>query len=558
MGVDFRKNFAFVDLSAATCVERLDEYEFFIRADLAQAQAHVVALALLEIGSSLPSRDRFEVTIDVDGEAASASDSSEDSRNRISQLFDLGSTTIAEVGFRIIIRKQLRDYKLSVYDIDAFGEYLVNQPLKQVLDAIAARLDGHIKFVCTGLLKPGGSTTLQFIPEDYTGPAKAFLSPATRERTISLFKETSFSASLPATLVPLDFQLDDYLDLPKIDEFFNRASAVLSAAYLCNNLEIESDGSITYRLAGYKVLEEKRSSQLLLADAQNVLSKIANWAYDAGGSTDKVGLARNVISLHVSTLPKLASQSHVLNAILSNYQIYLKDNISAYLDVRNRMAELLLEWTAKTNSLVESLLDAIRNGILVIFTFLLTVVVVNGLKDTSAKLIFSAEYLFIVLVIAVLCSIWIHFACIDIKKRFDSAVNITRQLLLDSYRSILIEDEVNQHTKATFEANKAHLNTQIKIYQRLWYIVSIILVLAFATGYFVIYHLPNFHLSKTHWNSTPSITKNSPEVLQKNKSERNVDLPAAPSSIVKTQQKPLSHATSNHRRKEAPGQSPAQ
>ncbi|MDP2164901.1 MAG: hypothetical protein Q8K21_11935 [Hydrogenophaga sp.] len=485
MGVDFHSIFEAVDIDTATRVERLDEFELFVEIELTQDHARAIALALLRIGPLLPARDRFEVTISVDGEAASASDDGEGSRAKINALFELASIVRAEVAFRVIIRKLVRDNFLSVYDLEAFGHYLINEPIKQVLEAISARLDGHINLECNGLSKPGGSASLQFVPEGYSGPMMAALSSATRERTIALFKETSFSTTLPATLIPLDFQLDFPLGRPIIDEFFRRASAVLSAAYLCNNLELDLNNNLTYRLAGYKVLEEKQVSVVALANAHEVLSKIANWAYDAGGSTDKVGLARNVLSLHASSLPELVGQPHVLNAILSNYQIYLKDNVSAYLDVRNRMAELLLESIAKTHALVESLLDSVRNGMLVVFTFVLTVVVVNGLKDTNVQVIFSGQYLWIVIVIALLCTIWIHHACKDVVARFDSATQITRQLLQDSYRNVLIEDEINQHTNATFLSNGNHLKDQIKKYQRLWYQVSAILVLAFAIGHIV-------------------------------------------------------------------------
>lgn len=536
MGVDFHSIFAAVDIDNATRAERLDEFELFVMVELTQDHAREIALALLRIGPLLPARDSFEVTISVDGEAASASDDGEGSRAKINALFDLTSIARAEVTFRVIIRKQVRDNFLSVYDLDLFGQYLINEPIKQVLEAISARLDGHINLECSGLSKLGGSASLQFMPEGYSGTMMAALLPTTRERTIALFKETSFSTTIPATLIPLDFQLDIPLGQPTIDEFFRRASAVLSAAYLCNNLELDSNNNLTYRMAGYKVLEEKQVSVIALANANEVLSKIASWAYDAGGSTDKVGLARNVLSLHTSSLPDLVAQPHVLSAILSNYQIYLKDNVTAYLDVRNRMAELLLESIAKTHALVESLLDSVRNGMLVVFTFVLTVVVVNGLKDTSVQVIFSGQYLWIVIIIALLCTIWIHHACKDVVARFDSATQITRQLLKDSYRNVLIEDEIHQHTNATFLSNRDHLKGQIKKYQRLWYLVSAILVLAFAIGYIVSHQYFSRVDSNVYASSATSTQRSAPSEKILNESAGVMLLPAATTTPPKSSQ----------------------
>lgn len=528
MSVDFGSIFSAVDLETATRKERFGEFELFVEDELSQSQAHVIALALLNIGSSLPGRDSFEVTISVDGEAASASDNEQSSRDRIGGLFELGSDSQAQVSFRVTIRKSVRDNTVSVYDMEAFGSYLVNEPLRQVLEEIASRLNGYLRLECSGLLRIGGNCVLQFVPEGYANPVMLSISSIERDRTITLFKETSFSASIPGSLVPQDFCLEVPLGHQAIDSFFVRASAVLSAIYLCNNAELESDNTLSYRLAGYKVLEERSVPLAALAEANDVLSKIAGWAYDAGGSTDKVGLARNVLSLHVASLCDLAEQPQVLSAILSNYQIYLKDNVSAYLDVRNRMAELLLESTAKTHALVESLLDSVRNGMLVVFTFVLTVVVVNGLKDTNVRLIFSGEYFWIVVIISVLCSVWIHHACKDVLERFDSAIRATKQLLRDSYRNVLVEDEVDQHTASTFSSNRKHLVAQVHKYRLLWYQVCVILVATFAIGYLVSSQSEKLSAAKEYVRSFLSASPSGQPVQSKTMSGESKNRTATP------------------------------
>lgn len=110
---------------------------------------------------------------------------------------------------------------------------------------------------------------------------------------------------------------------------------------------------------------------------------------------------------------------------------------------------------------------------------------------TSAKVIFSAEYLGVVFIITVLCSIWIHHACKDVLVRFDYAVETTKQLLKNSYRNVLIEDEIDQHTSATFVANSKHLRQQVGGYRRLWYSVSAVLLFTFVVGYVTNYGLPH-------------------------------------------------------------------
>ncbi len=491
MGIDFSELFGEIDLSNERRVERLDEFELSVEDRLASGKARAIAQALLGLAAVLPARDQLDLTVTVDGESASGCEDGGESRARIDRLFDVDSTDEAEVGFRIIIRKSVSANTLSVYDLRAFGQYLEGEPLRNVLSAIASRFDGSLKLACSELRKPGGSASIRFVAEDLADSEIFPARPWERDRVITLFKETSFSASIPIPLIPSDFQLHVPLEVPAIDDFFVRASAVMSALYLCNNAELGVNNTVSYRLSGYKLVEEQAATVASLAEAGIVLGKIAGWAYDAGGSADKIGLARNVISLHVSSLGDLRDQPQVLNAILSNYQIYLKDNVSAYLEVRSRMAELLMESTAKTHALVESSLDSVRNGMLIVFTFVLTVVVVNGLKDTGPKTIFSGEYFWIVVAITGLCSVWIHHSCKDVVVRFDAAVAATKQLMRDSYRNVLIEEEVDQHTNTTFAANRDHLTLQVGTYRRIWYGVSLLLIFVFAVGYLAVYQLPS-------------------------------------------------------------------
>lgn len=494
MLIDLKQTFTHVNLSNSSTSERFDEFHFLVEDRLSQSQANVIALSLLKIGSAIPSRDRFEVTVSADGEAASASDDDEQSRQRISKLFEVGSTEITEVTFRIVVHKEVINGELSIYDLNAFGEYLDKSPLKHVLNAIASRLNTGIKLICSEISGPCGSAALQFVPKSNNGQAKAVVDGTMREKVISLFKESSFSSSIPSTLVPFDFEVTAPVGNALIDKFFSRARAVIGAAYLCNNLELDANDNIDYRLAGYKVIEEKNLSQSSLLGSEGALSKIANWAYDAGGSSDKVGLARNVLSLHVSSLSDLKSQPYILNAILSNYQIYLKGNVSTYLEIRGRMSELLLECTVKTHAIVESLLDSMRNGILLIFTFLLTVVVVNGLKDAGVSVIFSIEYFYIVCMITLLCYIWMRTACNDVINRYNNMIVITKQLLKDSYKGILVEEEIAEHTNATFAITGEHLSSQMRIYKRLWNIVSIVLIVAFLVGYIFTNPMARFNI----------------------------------------------------------------
>ncbi|WP_211047310.1 hypothetical protein, partial [Pectobacterium versatile] len=61
-----------------------------------------------------------------------------------------------------------------------------------------------------------------------------------------------------------------------------------------------------------------------------VLFDIYEWIYNQGNFVDKIGLARNIISIHTQDNSILNIPKSVLKSIESSFDIYLKDNVKQY------------------------------------------------------------------------------------------------------------------------------------------------------------------------------------------------------------------------------------
>lgn len=59
-----------------------------------------------------------------------------------------------------------------------------------------------------------------------------------------------------------------------------------------------------------------------------MLYKIYDWIYSGGSSIDKAIIARNIICLHCKYEPLLKVDTKILASIQSNYNLYLKDNVT--------------------------------------------------------------------------------------------------------------------------------------------------------------------------------------------------------------------------------------
>jgi hypothetical protein len=171
------------------------------------------------------------------------------------------------------------------------------------------------------------------------------------------------------------------------------------------------------------------------------------------------------------------------SAVHSNYLIYLKGNVDSYLEIKNKINDVILDSTNKTYTIVDDLLSSFKNNIFIIITFLLTVLLVNGLKDNGAKEIFSKEYLSVVIIVAIISYAWAIFMEKDITERFDESSSTVKELLINNYSSIIMVSEIEDTIDPIIIKNKAYLNRQKKKYMKYWVYTILSFVLIYWTSY---------------------------------------------------------------------------
>jgi len=461
--------------------ERFDHFEMRLARCLTSSEAHAQANAITEALADLPTRDRFALSVEISGDVLTIGDLANVSqvRDHITSFHEDGES----IEFRIEIWKEVDQQRLSVYSPTALGAYLAATPLSDALVALSKRFHDRLVFECFSEALDAGSATLRFAP---AGEAVADLAAPLpwRNRALALLQDNAYRTDNTGTLVPQDFAVVQTIGISTLDAFMARAGAVLAAMFLSNLSDLH-ENQLGYRITGYKLLAGTVSDLTELVDNAATFQRIADWAYGAEGNSDKVGLARNVISLCVQRLEEVPAHPEIWDAIQSNYQIYLKENIATYLEVRNKLAELLAESTHKAHALVDGLLDSIRNAVLIVLTFLLTVVVINGLKDTGPRIIFSSEYLAIVCGLLGLSCLAIWASCRDARSRFDQGAAATRQLLKGMYAHVMLEGEIEKHLDLTLTGNRGYLERQARKYFIFWLVLAGLIAVSFLIGHCV-------------------------------------------------------------------------
>jgi hypothetical protein len=468
----------FAGQKSISITERLDEYRlFFESANTTPQEALAQTLQLLKLAEKIPSRDSFELQVDFEGDVLTLTDTSKSAWESVSTHLGAHDDQ-GEIRYELTVKKGANG-ALSLYCMTAFGRYVEHEDLATVLVALDSRFDNGISFECLCPVSACGSNTIRFWPH---GQIPQIAEEPQRLQVLTSFRENSYSAGLKTDFLPSDFYLLQRTNVPAINNFMDKACAVLCAMYLANSSQIHSPGRLSYKLVGYKSVESEAAFSEF-AQARDGLYKIYDWAYGVGGSADRIGLARNVVSLHVDRLQDLSDHSSLWNAIYSNYQIYLKANIASYLEVKNRITEFLVESTSKAHALVEDLVDSLKNSIFVILTFLLTVVVVNGLKDTGLTVIFSASYFWIVALLCMALTVWVGGTCFGAIRRFDNSTQTTAEILQLGYGRILLSSEINENINPINARNRTYLIRQCWRYLLYWLLIAAILVGGFGLGY---------------------------------------------------------------------------
>lgn len=440
-----------------------------------------VCAALLEISE----RDSFELLLEA-GESLRRINSLPVDVAQLNE-FCSEAEDIGEINVSLSIKKNKVQGSISIYSISAFERYVDSSSLSSILSTLSIHLDQTLHFEVKDTIVSFHTQTLSFGNGEHGSGTRV----ADRASIISNFREVSSFIGVPdLTLVPNDFHLRSSASSGVLDRFFELVAGLLSLAYLANASELSANGKFSVRMYGYKgVIAENISKEYLLQNGP-MLYKIYRWVYDTDTVADRLGLARNVISLHLDSngLPTLSNA--VWDAIHSNYQIYLRGNIESYLEVKGKLAELILESINKTNQLTENLLDSLKNNAVVIITFLLTVVVINGVKDLSASAVFSTAYLIVALFLAASSWAWLVLLRRDTVDRFAASSSTLSNVLRTNYSGVLLVDEIDRSLLPAIAENSRQLNSQIEKYSRWWKWMlgsfTILYIIGFAVFNFLI------------------------------------------------------------------------
>ena len=308
------------------------------------------------------------------------------------------------------IEKSKMDGVLTVYDLQQILLYVKDLAITAFLNTLYNALQDKL------IIEVWGSEYEQFVTESIAVIKKGDDIPRLgydvekRKRIDVCGRYCQWTVKLPG-LLPEDLHIEESNQEGKLSRLFKQVCLLLSACYVADFSGIEK--SIwKIRISGFRTLfsEGTKTKVPDLAFEENSVDQwysIYDWCYTGGYISDRLTIARNIISLNCPDFGKLELNKSTLDAIKSNFRIFEQDNVRQYIKVRKDVSNDLLALQDKINSIVEGFTGDFRKSVVGLGTFFLTVVVVRVVAgghwyEPFSNQIVALSLLFLVLSVVVL------------------------------------------------------------------------------------------------------------------------------------------------------------
>lgn len=434
--------------------------------------------------SKIHNWDKIHISIRQDEEILS------NYTNRNNQSFDdfiseLNLELESEIELIFTIEKNKNAQILSIYFIKNFIEFMGSLSFIEFIKNIEEQIDEKVIIFYNPEFESSLFLTQTIIfsnkvENNYDEVISQELRTERKKMAASLCHwELDFNFLLPEDLYPL---IEDKF-VEQLIEIFKKSSLLYSSMFFFDYLNLKNN-FLTYKLNGYRTFNEKINvtslNQITISHSSyKLMYEIYQWAYKGGNTSDKVSIARNIISLNFNSKSLELIQT-VFNAIRSNYKIYERQNVKQYIEVRNKLSEILVDLQGKIDKIVSDFVNDYKKNIITLISFFISIIVIKVVSKgdfiggfTNEILILSYSFL-LISVGLLLYSRW----------EFDKRVlmfNKHYNQLQNRYKDLLSEKELNDifnDCNPTEVNSKSFVEEQKRNYTFLWIFSILILGIA--------------------------------------------------------------------------------
>lgn len=261
-----------------------------------------------------------------------------------------------------------------------------------------------------------------------------------------------------------------------IIDSLNRLCVLFSVVSIFDITSI-TETELYYKLNGYKSFEGRIDITNIDSSYVTNYYKIHDWIYSNDGNVDdKIGLARNIISLSfVENSLELADSVYL--SIQSGYKAYLQENISKYIEIRNKIIDELSWVSQKSSEIIGAFLSNYQKSIFTFLSFFISVFILRFLKGGTVEEVFSKEVTVFSISFLLLSLIFMFFSIWNLNSE-KSRLRRKYENIKNRYTDLLDENDIRRILKDDSEFNYeiSFVEKRRNNYVLLWVITIIILI----------------------------------------------------------------------------------
>lgn len=397
---------------------------------------------LLNIFSILPTRDTLELTLkNYSGDIIQITNSQVEDCD-ISKLTD-GLSPDDDISVSVRIDKNIFDNKFSIYDFDSFSDDLIRRETIEVMKWFSNCLRNRdfLRFEVFDYDISFSTRTLAF-----ESNSDAIFTPrVNRLQRLKKCKENACFYNMNTyEIIPDDFIFEGIMRAGEnLKSLFGKLATILSLIYVVSYSSID-DHNINFQINGQRTTNQTIDLDSIEENVKWI--SIYNWIFTDGNPTDKMLITHNVMSLYCKYESFFYLNETMFDAIKTNYNLYLRTNVSQYLDMKRDISKFIENIVAQVSDYALNILSKFKANLIAIFVFLFTVVLTNIGKKQNWEDIFTKHTIYII-ELFVMGSMVYMVICIFETRYQLKKVRLGYQELKNNYKGVLSDLEIKEAFK---------------------------------------------------------------------------------------------------------------
>ena len=432
---------------------------------------------ILLLINKIPSRDIFQIVFEDDSEERIVWGNSLGLAREEYDQYVLSSSGDS-IMISISIKKSIEDNTFSIYCFDEFMKDLNDLSLFDVLCSFSnllSRVD-YLNFVTFDKSISFMTRTMSFSSEEKQSISTDF----SRLKRIEECKDVSrFLCTENLKLLPDDFKIVLNSVANPLTDKFSKLCCLLSVIYVATSASLDKDKVIP-QITGQRSISCEINIDSIKGNDN--IYKVYSWIFTDGNAADKAIIARNVLSLHCKYNSLIDIDELAFASMQSNYNLYLKNNVNQYLELKNKVADYICDVVAKTGEYATTILDRFKQNLVALIGFLITTIIANIVSSNPLDSIFTKDITVLVYAILVGSVFFLVISILETNYKVKT-IKKTYLQLKENYSDILSQDDIAEVYKydELFNGTKKEIKTKTVLFSVIW--ISILIGIFFVVEY---------------------------------------------------------------------------